>query len=98
MVEKRYLYNSDDDGGKIIDFKENNVYFLKSVGDFWKIEDLLNVQYDKIIKLEEDNNEIIRLRKENQLLREQLSQRELSKRRWKEYNEFWAEKIRLSGV
>ena len=48
MTEKRFWYDFEDcKGAKIIDFKKDTEYALETIGDFRKIEDLLNELNDE---------------------------------------------------
>ena len=52
MTEERFWYDFEDcTGTKIVDFKEYKEYPLKTIGDFKKIEKLLNEQHETIQQL-----------------------------------------------
>lgn len=56
MTEKRFWYDFEDcNGQKIVDFKEDKEYPLETIGDFRKIEDMLNEQYEQIEDLTDTN-------------------------------------------
>ena len=48
MTEKRFWYDFEDcTGAKIVDFKEDKEYPLKTIGDFRAIEELLNMLHEE---------------------------------------------------
>ena len=53
-MTKRFWYDFEDcTGAKIVDFKEDKEYPLKTIGDFKKIEKLLNEQHEQIEDLKD---------------------------------------------
>lgn len=75
MTEKRFWYDFEDcTGAKIVDFKENKEYPLETIGDFRKIEKLLNEQHEQIQILKATNGEmedyLTRLEEENEQLKQ----------------------------
>ena len=89
MTEKRFWYDFEDcTGAKIVDFKEDKEYPLEIIGDFRKIEKLLNEQHEQIEDLKDTNvrccNEysyfhkrMMELEKENEQLKQQKKGQEL---------------------
>lgn len=62
MTEKRFWYDFEDcNGAKIVDFVEDKEYSLETIGDFRKIEDVLNEQHEEIEELKSENKELIEL-------------------------------------
>ena len=56
MTEKRFWYDFEDcTGAKMVDFKEDKEYPLETIGDFRKLEDLMNKQDERIKELEKEN-------------------------------------------
>ena len=55
MAEKRFWYDFEDcNGAKIVDFENDKEYPLETIGDFRKIEDLLNSQHDENQRLKKE--------------------------------------------
>lgn len=85
-MTKRFWYDFEDcTGAKIVDFKEDKEYPLETIGDFKKIEKLLNEQHEQIEDLKDTNvrccNEysyfhkrMMELEKENEQLKQQVKQ------------------------
>lgn len=72
MTEKRFWYDFEDcTSAKIVDFKKDTEYALETIGDFRKIEDLLNEQVDKIV---EQEIKIDFLQSENKHMRELVNE------------------------
>lgn len=88
-MTKRFWYDFEDcTSTKIVDFKEDKEYPLETIGDFKKIEKLLNEQHEQIEDLKDTNvrccNEysyfhkrMMELEKENEQLKQQKKGQEL---------------------
>ena len=77
-MTERFWYDFEDcTGAKIVDFKENKEYPLETIGDFRKIEKLLNEQHEQIERLKRNFKALeevkCELAEENEQLKNKLN-------------------------